>query len=252
MVGQRHIKPGGEEDDQAPEHEQGPSGNGNGNGNKSNGSDWPTARSLIKSTAETDEQYHKNDGNKKKKGSDDDRNDSPHPHPDMHKKTRAYADRLNKPRQKPGIFRFSDNEDNEHEEQRREYIKKNLIEGIEAEQLNEYRKSKEQIKEVKNKKIRKFYEKQNERLNDWLEVDALVESMSSQVFDSMDPDPDHDGVRERGGALQQDHDDLEALLPEEERKSRQKGEKRAKIAINVGYVNSLLETKTDRHLRSTY
>lgn len=227
------MKPGGGGDDQASEREQGPSGNGNGNDNKSNGNSWPTARSLIKSVTETDEEYHKNHDSNKKKGSDDDRNDSPHPHPDMHKKTRAYADRLNKPRQKPGIFRFSDAADNVHEEQRREYIKKNLIEGIEAEQLNEYRKSKEQIKEVKNKKIREFYEQQNERLNDWLEVDALVESMSGRVFDSFDPDPDHDGVRERGGALQEDHDDLEALLPEEEKKERKKGEKRAKIAINV-------------------
>lgn len=31
-----------------------------------------------------------------------------------------------------------------------------------------------QLKEIKDKKIRRFYEDQNERLNDWLEVDTLV------------------------------------------------------------------------------
>jgi len=30
------------------------------------------------------------------------------------------------------------------------------------------------LKEIKDKKVRRFYEDQNERLNDWLEVDTLV------------------------------------------------------------------------------
>ena len=42
--------------------------------------------------------------------------------------------------------------------------------------------------------MREFYEQQNERLNDWVEVDALVMAMADDIIDSMNPDADHDGV----------------------------------------------------------
>ena len=45
-----------------------------------------------------------------------------------------------------------------------------------------------QIKSIKNKKVRKYYELQNERLNDWVEVDALVLAMADDIIDSMNPD----------------------------------------------------------------
>lgn len=41
---------------------------------------------------------------------------------------------------------------------------------------------------MKNKKIRQYYELQNQRLNDWVEVDALVMAMADDIIDSMNPD----------------------------------------------------------------
>lgn len=51
-----------------------------------------------------------------------------------------------------------------------------------------------QIKQIENKKLREFYEKQNDRLNDWLEVDTVVRAIADDIFDSFDPDRDHDGI----------------------------------------------------------
>jgi hypothetical protein len=48
---------------------------------------------------------------------------------------------------------------------------------------------------LKNKKLRLFYEEQNEKLNDWLEVDTAVRSIADDIFESFDPDRDHDGIR---------------------------------------------------------
>ena len=45
-----------------------------------------------------------------------------------------------------------------------------------------------QLGKIKNKKVRKFYEQQNERLNDWVEVDALVMAIGEDIIDSMNPD----------------------------------------------------------------
>jgi hypothetical protein len=47
---------------------------------------------------------------------------------------------------------------------------------------------------MKNRKLRKFYEGQNERLNDWLEVDAVVTALADDVLESFNPDPDSDGI----------------------------------------------------------
>ena len=52
-----------------------------------------------------------------------------------------------------------------------------------------------QLKEIKNKKVRKFYEEQNDRLNDWLEVDTIVIALADDILDSMNPrDLDGDGI----------------------------------------------------------
>ena len=45
-----------------------------------------------------------------------------------------------------------------------------------------------QLKKIKKKKVRNFYEEQNERLNDWVEVDALVTAIGEDIIDSMNPD----------------------------------------------------------------
>lgn len=85
-----------------------------------------------------------------------------------------------------------------------------------------------QLKAIKNKKVRAFYESQNDRLNDWLEVDALVMALADDVLDSMDPDADNDGRRERHGGLQDMSGNIWEFLPEDEKKRRQDGEKKAK------------------------
>lgn len=134
-------------------------------------------------------------------------------------------------RRKP---RFRDIVNLATEDQFHNELKRKLKEGVDHEGLETYRKSVKEIKGMKNKKIKSFYEKQNGSLNDWLEVDMLVSSMADEVLDSMDPrDLDGDGVAENGGALKRNGGDIEPLLPEDELESRRGGERRAKWAINV-------------------
>ena len=113
-------------------------------------------------------------------------------------------------------------------------LKRKLKHEVDSYGLEKYRKSLDEVKQIKNKKVRAFYEAQNERLNDWLEVDSLVMNMADDVLDSMNPqDVDGDGVAEEGGKLMQFAGDIEPLLPEDEREKRRVGEKRARWAINV-------------------
>ena len=113
-------------------------------------------------------------------------------------------------------------------------LKRKLKDGVDRDQLEKYRKPISELKKIKDKKVRAFYEQQNDRLNDWLEVDTLVMSMADDVLDSMNPqDIDGDGVAENGGALKSTKGDIDPLLPEDEREKRRTGEKRAKWAINV-------------------
>lgn len=113
-------------------------------------------------------------------------------------------------------------------------LKRKLKAGVDRDGLEKFRKSISELKGIKDKKIRAFYEQQNERLNDWLEVDTLVMSMADDVLDSMNPqDADGDGVAEIGGALKNTKGDIDPLLPEDEREKRRTGEKRATWAINV-------------------
>lgn len=96
-----------------------------------------------------------------------------------------------------------------------------------------------QIKTLKSKKVRNFYESQNNSLNDWLEVDAAVRSIADDIFDSFDPDRDHDGINERSGGLQLEDEDVEAFLPKEEREKREGDAKHARIAININVVANI-------------
>ena len=81
--------------------------------------------------------------------------------------------------------------------------------------------------------MQKFYKAQNEALNDWLETDSVVRYVADDIFESFDPDRDHDGILEHGGTLQAQGEDVEAFLPQEERDSRKKAARSAKRAINV-------------------
>ena len=119
-------------------------------------------------------------------------------------------------------------------------LKKKLKEGVDTDEFEKFRKSQDELKVIKNKKVRQFYEGQNERLNDWIEVDALVMSMAEDVLDSMNPqDVDGDGVAELGGALKHTGGNIDTLLPKDERERRATGEKRAKWAININVIANI-------------
>ena len=94
---------------------------------------------------------------------------------------------------------------------------------------------------MKNKKLRAFYEDQNQRLDDWLEVDTIVRYLSDDIVDSFDPqDEDGDGVREQRGALHYNQESIEPFLPQEEQEKRKKARQYTKWAINVSHCSSLL------------
>lgn len=86
--------------------------------------------------------------------------------------------------------------------------------------------------------MRAFYEEQNNRLDDWLEVDMIVTSLADDVLDSMHPrDTDGDGVVEERGPLGNSGESLECFLPDDEREKRAKSAKHVRWAINVGSGN---------------
>jgi len=97
-----------------------------------------------------------------------------------------------------------------------------------------------QIKRLKSKKIRQYYKKQNERLDDWLEVDTVVKAMSDSVMDSMNPDADNDGIREQEGGVQASGGNIEELLPQDVRDRRIKDKRTARRAINVNVLANIL------------
>ncbi|KAI4120577.1 MAG: hypothetical protein LQ338_006913 [Usnochroma carphineum] len=120
-------------------------------------------------------------------------------------------------------------------------LKRKLTDDVQRGSLEKYRKSPEEIKKIKSKKIRRFYEHQNERLNDWLEVDTVVMSIADDVLDSMNPqDLDGDGVAERRGALHDTGDRIHEMLPDEEKEKRKKAERNAKWAININVIANIL------------
>ncbi|CAM1511945.1 Fc.00g094580.m01.CDS01 [Cosmosporella sp. VM-42] len=143
-------------------------------------------------------------------------------------------------RPRPRILAFQDAARTALEDARRGEIKRALMHGIDREGLERFRKSKEDLKAIKNKKVRRFYELQNERLNDWLEVDAVVMAIANDVLESMNPDPDHDGDQERGGGIQRVEGNIGELLPEEEKTRRRRASHRAKWAININVVANVL------------
>lgn len=143
-------------------------------------------------------------------------------------------------RPRPRLWKFKDAASTAVEDRRRDELKKALLNDIDRDGLEKFRKSDEELKEIKNKKVRAFYEGQNARLNDWLEVDAVVMAVADDVLESMDPDPDRDGIRERGGGIQEVAGNVGELLPEEEQEKRRKANTRAKWAININVIANVL------------
>lgn len=136
--------------------------------------------------------------------------------------------------QKPKFARFRDAVDMVTAQNQRNKIKEKLTAGIDRMELEKYRKSDEELKDIKSKTVRNFYKRQHERLDAWLEVDNLVMTVAEDILESMNPDRDGDGIPEQNGALQGVGGRLQELLPKEVREERLKGEKHARWAINVG------------------
>ncbi|KAI7468132.1 hypothetical protein KC357_g6838 [Hortaea werneckii] len=142
-------------------------------------------------------------------------------------------------RPRPKIWSFRDAANTAMEDQRREHLKKNLLQGIDRYGLESYRKAEDELKAIKNKEVRRFYERQNQRLNDWLEVDAIVQAVADDILESFDPDPDRDGDLERTGGLQHQEGNIHDFLPKEEKEKRQKANRRAKLAININVIANI-------------
>ena len=141
---------------------------------------------------------------------------------------------------RPRVFKFQEVAMTALEDARREQLKKDLLKGIDREALEKFRKSDDELKAIKNKDVRRFYETQNARLDDWLEVDVVLMAIADDVLESMNPDPDRDGDLERGGGLQRVGGNIGELLPEDERERRAKAGRRAKWAININVIANIL------------
>ncbi|KAF2678946.1 hypothetical protein K458DRAFT_347513 [Lentithecium fluviatile CBS 122367] len=120
-------------------------------------------------------------------------------------------------------------------------LKKQLLENVDHKALEKFRKSDEELKGIQNKKVRRFYEEQNARLDDWLEVDSIVSTVADDVLDSMNPqDLDHDGVVEDRGPLGGSGENVECFLPGSEREKRRKSARHVKWAININVIVNIL------------
>jgi len=142
-------------------------------------------------------------------------------------------------RTKPKGFKFREAARTALEDKRREELKTAILTDM-GWNLEKFRKSDDELKAIKNKQVRKYYEEQNERVNDWLEVDGLVKAVADDILDSMNPDPDHDGVRERTGGVQDMAGEIGEFLPKDVREERQDANKKARWAINVNVIANII------------
>ncbi|CZT12345.1 uncharacterized protein RCO7_09059 [Rhynchosporium graminicola] len=142
------------------------------------------------------------------------------------------------------MYRFRDNGSLDHDDQRRVEFKKRLLAAIDEDKMENFRKPEDEasqklicIKKFKSKGVRTFYTTQNDRLDDWLEVNAIVKALSDDILESFDPRDDNgDGVAEGGGGLQDTGGAIEPFLPEDEREKRRNAAKKAAWAININVV----------------
>lgn len=141
---------------------------------------------------------------------------------------------------KPHLLKFRDAARTALEDARREELKNSLLQNLNTTTLERFRTSDIDLQHIKNKKLRHYYESQNQRLNDYLEVDAVIEAIADDVLESMNPDPDHDGDQERGGGLQQVAGHIGELLPDEEKARRRRAAKQASLAININVLANIL------------
>ena len=142
---------------------------------------------------------------------------------------------------RPSVFQFRDLALTALEDVRRDRLKRTLLAPINTSaNLESYRKSPAELKRIRNKDVRRFYEEQNERLDDWVEVDAVVTHIADDVLESMDPDPDRDGDQERSGGIQHVQGNIGELLPHDEKMRRKRAARQASLAININVVANIL------------
>lgn len=127
-------------------------------------------------------------------------------------------------------------EDKNHEAEtakRLEELKRRILAGVEEFDIESYRKSDRELKAINNKRVRAFYEAQNQKLDDWAEVDGLVGALADDVVDSTDPDADLDGDINTDTPLYRTNHDVEVYLPSEQRERRARNRRVAGRALNV-------------------
>lgn len=192
-------------------------------------------REILRSLSST-----KDAGNRQLNGNMNGHADGKHHNDDIESQSRSKNQQNGDERPRPNMFRFRDAANTALEDRRRETLKKSLLEGVNREEFEGFRKSDEELKEIKNKKVRTFYQTQNDRLDDWLEVDAIVMAVADDVLESFDPDPDHDGHRERTGGLQEMGGNINSFLPDDVKERRRKEARNAKWAININVVANII------------
>lgn len=137
-------------------------------------------------------------------------------------------------------YRFRDNAQLEPDDQRRVEFKKKLLDSANSSRLEDFRTGDEELKKMP-KRVRRFYENQNQRLDDWLEVNAIVKALADDILESFDPRDDNgDGVAEGGGGLQDTEGCVEPFLPEEEQEKRRIARRNAKWAININIIANII------------
>ncbi|EXJ78944.1 hypothetical protein A1O3_08444 [Capronia epimyces CBS 606.96] len=119
-------------------------------------------------------------------------------------------------------------------------LKAELLKGVKQGAFEKARKSDEELKAIKNKKLRHFYQSQNATLNAWAEVDTIVLAVADEVMESMNTDADHDGIREREGRLQHVEEHVEEMLPYKVQEERRKAARRARWAININVIANII------------
>ncbi|KAK4195718.1 hypothetical protein QBC40DRAFT_185177 [Triangularia verruculosa] len=128
-------------------------------------------------------------------------------------------------------------------ERRRNDLKRRVLDGMRGFDLGEMgkkcRRSDAELRKIKSNKIRTFYEAQNDTLDAWLEVDALVYAVADDVIDSMNPDADGDGIPERRMPLKDSRGAIDCFLPAEHREKRAREEKHARRAININLLANI-------------
>lgn len=132
-----------------------------------------------------------------------------------------------------GRYGYKDMASARKAETRRTDLKRKVLAGVRDFNVERYRKNDKELKSIRNTEVRAYYEAQNQKLNDWAEVDSLVWSLADDIIDSTNPDADHDGIIDRTAPLYSMGHDLEAFLPLEERDKRRRNHRVAQRALNV-------------------